>query len=310
MRDARRSDPEETPATKAVVLAAGRGSRMRAGATGARRGQADGGRSAAPGAGHGLPDAAQRRAAELGLKPLVPFHGEPFLAYGLAALARAGIGEVCLVVRPDGEAEAGSLDPVREWALRAARGGGRSLRVDFAVQPRPEGSARALLAASDWVGVDPFLLVNADNLYPDFVLGRVRALPGTVLAGFRSSGLVARGGIPAERIASFALVAVDAEGFLVELVEKPDGPGRARFGPDPLVSMNCWRFTPSIFEACRRVAPSPRGEYELPAAVLELVRSEGERVTVLSCDAPVLDLTGWDDIVRVEEALRRKDHAW
>jgi dTDP-glucose pyrophosphorylase len=290
--------PPGAPTRKAVVLAAGRGSRLRESTM-----------AAVPaGVGERGLDPEQRWAAERGLKPLVPFHGAPFLAYGLAALARAGIREVCLVVRPD--AGGSGEDPIRSWARGAAAGEGRSLRVDFAVQPRPEGSARALLSAERWVGDDSFLLVNADNLYPPEVLEGVGRLPGCGLAGFRSSGLLSGGRIPRGRIASFALLEVDGGGCLRNVVEKPDPEARAGFGPDPLVSMNCWRFTPGIFEACRSVPVSARGEYELPAAVLGRIRSGGGCVTVLPVDAEVLDLTEREDIARVEDALRGRGPSW
>jgi dTDP-glucose pyrophosphorylase len=285
-------DATGAPATKAVILSAGRGTRMR---------------TAGPGIGR-APDPGQQWAAERGLKPLIPFHGQPFLAYGLSALARAGIREACMVVRPDPDGEA--VDPVRAWARGAAEADGRKLRISFAVQHRPEGSARALLAAAEWAGEDPFVVVNADNLYPAEVLNLVRRLPRCGLAGFRASALVGKGGIPADRIASFALLEVDGRGCLADLVEKPDPAARVLFGPDPLVSMNCWRFTPRIFEACREVRASPRGEFELPAAVLELARSGGECVSVIPVDAGVVDLTGPDDIAGVERALRGREATW
>jgi dTDP-glucose pyrophosphorylase len=293
------NEPAPDAATKAVVLAAGRGTRMQRIGAGAAEGDARGDQA---------PDSGQRWAAERGLKPLIPFHGHPFLAYGLSALAEAGIQEVCVVVRPDGSRDA--VDPIRSWVRSAADAQRRRLRIDCAVQERPEGSARALLAAAKWVGEDPFVTVNADNLYPADVLDRVRRLPGSGLAGFGAVALVEMGGIPSTRIASFALLEVDAHGCLVDLVEKPDADTRARFGADPRVSMNCWRFTPGIFDACREVRASPRGEFELPAAVLDLVRSGGECVTVVPVDAGVLDLTGQDDIAAVEEALRGREASW
>lgn len=286
--------PLQPPSTtRAVVLAAGRGSRLSANV--AMKGS---------GEGRSHLDAHQVWAAERGLKPLVPFHGAPLLAYGLAALAEAGIREVCLVVRPD------RADPIRAWARAAAVEGGRSLTVEFAVQSRPEGSARALLAASDWVGSDPFLLVNADNVYPPEVLAGVARVPGSGLAGFRASGLLSGGRIPAHRIASFALLEVDPDGCLSDIVEKPDPEARNRFGNDPLVSMNCWRFTPGILEACAAARPSTRGEYELPTAVLDRVRTGVERVRVLPVDAEVVDLTSPEDVPRVGEALRGRSAAW
>jgi dTDP-glucose pyrophosphorylase len=277
------------PAVKAVVLAAGRGTRMR---------KSDGDRNLDP---------AQRRAADEGRKGLIPFHGHPFLSWVLSALADGGIEEVCLVVGPE-------PDPVRAHfeTLPTSR-----LRIRFAVQDGPTGSAHALLAAERFAGNAPVLVVNGDNLYPPEVVDRVRRIEGNGLAGFRASALSAGGAIPPERIAAFALLAADADGRLTEIVEKPGPDERAGLGADPLVSMTCWRFEPEIFEACRGVSPSPRGEHELPDAVVDLVRGTGpggptespcgRRVEVVPVEAQVLDLTGRDDIPRVEARLRGRE---
>jgi glucose-1-phosphate thymidylyltransferase len=67
--------------------------------------------------------------------------------------------------------------------------------------------------------------------------------------------------------------------------------------------MNCWRFSPAIFEACRRLQPSPRGELELPMAVREAIAS-GVRFKVVRCREGVLDLSRRSDIPAVAERLR------
>jgi glucose-1-phosphate thymidylyltransferase len=68
--------------------------------------------------------------------------------------------------------------------------------------------------------------------------------------------------------------------------------------------MNLWGFTPKIFEACRMVKPSARGELELPDAVRILMTDLGERVRVFPFAAPVLDLGTRADVASVEASLR------
>ena len=56
--------------------------------------------------------------------------------------------------------------------------------------------------------------------------------------------------------------------------------------PRPLgVSMNCWRFGPAIFEACRSIRPSPRGELEITDAVQYATDRLGERFGIVWCKA-------------------------
>jgi len=256
---------------KCVVLARGLGTRMR---------QED------PGAGL---DARQSAAADLGAKAMIPV-GRPFLDYVLSAAADAGLRRVCLVIGPE-------HGLIREHyrQLQPSR-----VEINFAVQPDPLGTANAVSTAEQFAGQNEFVVLNGDNYYPAEALRQVQALgqPGAVL--FDAAALVAAGNIPEDRIGAFASCIVDADGFLADIVEKVNV---APAEHPKLVSMNCWRFGPHIFAACRDVQLSPRGEYELPSAV-KLALQRGQRLKVAISRAGVLDLSRRSDIAAVTERLK------
>jgi len=260
---------------KAVVLARGLGTRMR------REGA--------------LLTAEQTAVADTGVKALIPVAGgRPFLDYALAALADAGVSDVCLVIGPEHQTIR------RRYALEARP---RRLRVSFAIQARPLGTADAVSAAMGFTADEEFLVVNSDNYYPAPALSALRGLgePGTVL--FTRAGLVANSNIPKERIAAFGVATVDSSGYLASLVEKPDPQWLAAQAEEPLVSMTCWRLPPSIYEACSDVRPSSRGELELPSAI-SLAMERGVRFRVLESTLGVLDLSSRADVSDVAERLR------
>jgi glucose-1-phosphate thymidylyltransferase len=263
------------PIRKAVILAAGLGTRMQAG---------DDATVLAP---------EQAAAAAAGAKAMIPV-GRPFLDYVLASLADAGFTQVCIVVSP------------RDDVVRARYGTGLALsrlHVTFAEQTAPIGTADALLAAEEFVAGEPFVVLNADNYYPIEGLRRLHDAGEPATLAFSSEGLVRDGGIPRERIARYALLEVDDRGYLTDVVEKPDAATVAARG-GASVSMNVWRFDAEIFRACRDVQPSPRGELELPMAVRLAVRVLGMRIRALPIDAPVLDLSHRADIPAVTARLR------
>jgi glucose-1-phosphate thymidylyltransferase len=66
--------------------------------------------------------------------------------------------------------------------------------------------------------------------------------------------------------------------------------------------MNIWRFDAEIFDACRDVAVSPRGERELPLAVA-LAITRGMRLTAIRMHTGVLDLSNRGDIAPVAALL-------
>ena len=131
----------------------------------------------------------------------------------------------------------------------------------------------------------------------------MRRLAGCGLAGFDRAALVRDGNIddrtrePLRGAARWARTA-GCEG----IVEKPEGDAWARAGAHALISMNCWRFGPSIFDAARRIERSPRGEFELADAV-KAAMAAGERFTVVPVEAGVLDLSQRGDIPSVARRL-------
>ena len=239
-------------------------------------------------------DAAQRKAAESGVKAMIAFDGRRFLDYVLSGLADAGLEEACLVIGPEhGE--------IRRHYTETAPP--RRLRLSFAVQPEPRGTADAVLAGEAFAAGEDFLVVNSDNLYPTSALAALMDLRGPGVALFEREALVARSNIPEDRIAAFAVCVVSPDGELEAIVEKPDPETLERLGRDAPVSMNCWRFPAAIFEACRKVPLSPRGELELPMAVREAIAS-GVRFRVVRSREGVLDLSTRSDVAAVAGRLR------
>lgn len=255
------------------------------------------------GAGAGL-TAEQAQAAALGQKGMMPLPGpdgrlRPFLDYVLSDLADAGFVEVGLVVPPapvDGRPQ-----PLREYYGGA--GQPSRVRITFVVQQEARGTADAVASAAEWIGDRPFVVLNADNLYGVAALTALREADGPALPVYERDDLVRTSGIPAERVGSFALLQVTPEGHLADIIEKPGIDAVDAAGPHALISMNCWRGDASVLQACRDVPVSPRGEYELPAAIC-LAITRGTRVRAIAAGGPVLDLSRQEDVACVMAQLR------
>jgi glucose-1-phosphate thymidylyltransferase len=259
---------------KAVILARGLGTRMR------KDDQAAG------------LDASQKAAADAGIKAMIPI-GRPFLDYVLSALADAGYRRMCLVIGPD-------HDAIRRYygeQVELSR-----ISVDFAVQVEPLGTANAVAAAEEFADGEPVAVLNSDNYYPVAALRPMREHGGSGVALFDSRSMAAATGLPEERMRSFA-VAQLKDGLLAGILEKPD---EATWNalPRPIwLSMNCWQFRPTIFDACRAIKPSPRGEFEIPDAVKYSMNTLGERFQAVTVSEPVLDITSRRDIAGVAQKL-------
>ena len=265
--------PVET--TKAVIMARGLGTRMRKAATA------------------GL-TAEQASAADAGVKGMIPI-GRPFLDFVISALADAGITDVCLVIGPE-------HDRMREYYEREIPL--TRVRVHFAIQEKPLGTADAVVAAEAFAAGEHVLVLNSDNYYPVHTLRALRVLGGAGVAAFERDALVRLGNIDAERIAKFSVVRIDGEGNLEEIIEKPDDATIASLGDSVFVGMNSWSLPPQIYDACRAITPSVRGELELQDAVNHARDVMGVRFKVLQFHDGVLDLSSRGDIAEVAERLR------
>jgi glucose-1-phosphate thymidylyltransferase len=266
----------QTAINKAVILARGLGTRMRRSDQGVQL------------------DARQAAVAETGVKALIPLD-RPFLDYLLSALADAGYRWICLVVAPQHEL-------LRDYLQRQSPP--RRVSVDFAVQQEPRGTADAVAAAEAFAGADPFLVINSDNYYPVEALERLREQPGCAVALFEQEAMLAGSNIAPERLGQFAVGKIDERGLLRRVLEKPDAATLASL-PRPLwLSMNCWRFTPAIFDACHNISPSARGELEITDAVQYAIDVREEPFVAVKIRAPVLDMTSRADITDMAARLR------
>jgi dTDP-glucose pyrophosphorylase len=275
-RDALREARVQTD--KAVILARGLGKRMR---------KADG---------VGLkPDA--ERMAEQGLKGMIPIGGRPFLDWVVGSLLKAGLRKICLVIAPD-------ADLLRAYAKRTSELTGADIAC--AVQEEPLGTADAVLAAEGFVGAESFVMCNCDNLYPHRALAALASAceSGCWVVAFDRDEMLRKSNFAVERVRAFSVVLSTPDGRLRDIIEKPQNPERYAQDGRLWVNMNLYRFTPAIFDACRRIHPHPeRKELELTAAVSLLAREGRTPFNVIHEEGGVLDLTSRGDVARVEELL-------
>ena len=208
-------------------------------------------------------------------------------------LAEAGYTEICLVIGPEHMA-------VKEYytnEIETSR-----VNIHFAIQQEPQGTADAVSAARDFAGQDHFIVLNSDNYYPLEALEGLRNIGCCGLAGFERQALIDNSNIPADRVNAFAVIQTDADDYMTEIIEKPTAAQLASVPEPHYLSMNCWRFGPSIFQGCDNIEKSKRGEYELPDAVMYSCEKLGEKYKTARVHAGVLDLSCREDI---EEVIKR-----
>lgn len=175
-------------------------------------------------------------------KQLLPVYDKPMIYYPLSVLMLAGIREVLVINTPHEQ-------PLFQHLL--GDGSQWGMRIEYAVQPSPDGLAQAYLIGRDFVAGQPSCLVLGDNIFhgPGLtgILKRADARrEGATVFGYWVSD--------PER---YGVAEFDADGRVIGLEEKPLKP-RSRYA---VTGLYFYDGRASDFAA--QLKPSARGELEI-----------------------------------------------
>jgi glucose-1-phosphate thymidylyltransferase len=175
-------------------------------------------------------------------KQLLPVYDKPMIFYPLATLMQAGIRDIIVITTPH---EQGMFQRL------LGDGSDWGINLEYAVQPKPEGLAQALLIAEGFLGGAPSCLILGDNIFHG---GGLRQVLERATAREHGATVFGYWVKDPER---YGVVEFDDDYRVLSIEEKPSRP-RSNYAVTGL-----YFYDGRASELARSLRPSARGELEI-----------------------------------------------
>lgn len=215
-------------------------------------------------------------------KQLMPIYDKPMIYYPLSTLMMAGISEVLVITTPEHNKQ-----------FRALLGDGSDLgiRIEYAVQPSPDGLAQAFIIGEEFIGDESVALVLGDNIFHGMGLG----------SSLRQNHDIDGARIFAYHVSnprSYGVVEFDGDFNALSIEEKPLEP-KSNYAVPGL-----YFYDNSVIEIAKSIEPSARGELEISTVNERYLTAGKLKVQVLDRGTAWLDTGTFESMVQATEFVR------
>lgn len=175
-------------------------------------------------------------------KQIIPVYDKPMIYYPLSVLMLAGIREVLIISTPQ---------DIHLYENLLGNGDDLGMKLEYAIQPSPDGLAQAFIIGEDFIGTDNVCMILGDNLFYGFDFSRTLREAAQLKDGATVFGYYVN---DPERygVAEFA-----ANGKVLSLEEKPTEP-KSNYAVTGL-----YFYSNDVVAKAKGLKPSKRGELEI-----------------------------------------------
>lgn len=175
-------------------------------------------------------------------KQIIPVYDKPMIYYPLSVLMLAGIREILIISTPK---------DIHLYEDLLGNGAQLGLKIEYVIQPSPDGLAQAFILGDKFIGNDSVCLVLGDNIFygqgfGGMLLETAKMTQGATVFGYYVTD--------PER---YGVVEFDNSGNVLSLEEKPKQP-KSNYAVTGL-----YFYGNDVVEKAKSLKPSPRGELEI-----------------------------------------------
>lgn len=178
-------------------------------------------------------------------KQLLPIYDKPMIYYPLSTLMLAGINEILVISTPD------DLPLFQKMLGDGAKYG---LKLQYKVQPSPDGLAQAFILGEDFIGDDSCALVLGDNI---FYGHNFSAMLKSTKERVENEGGATIFGYKVKDPQRFGVAEFDENRKVISIEEKPKVP------KSDYAVVGLYFYDKNVVKYAKALKPSVRGEYEI-----------------------------------------------
>ena len=218
-------------------------------------------------------------------KQLLPVYDKPMIYYPLSVLMLAGIKEILIISTPK---------DLPNFEKLLGSGEDLGIKLNYKIQPSPDGLAQAFIIGEEFIGDDDVCLVLGDNIFYGH--------------GLTDMLKAARENIDIEKKATvfgyyvndperYGVAEFDFEGNVTSIEEKPEEP------KSNYAVVGLYFYTNDVVRIAKSIKPSHRGELEITTVNQEYLKKKNLKVQLMGRGFAWLDTGTHDSLMEAGQFI-------